>query len=73
MAQVNLQDVVDYKTFRTNPGPQLEQALHGHPVLVVKGHQRFVVLDAAEYNSLVDRLEQLEQSAEGRQRTGTNG
>ncbi len=59
MAQVHLQDVVDYKTFRTNPGPQLEQAMRGHPVLVVKGHQRFVVLDAAEYSSLMERLEQL--------------
>jgi len=74
MAQVHLQNVVDYKSFRTNPGPQLEQALNGRPVLVVKGQQRFIVLDADEYSHIVERLEQLEHGvASERQRTGTEG
>jgi len=60
MAQVQLRDVVDYKSFRMNPGPQLEQASKGRPVLVVKGRQRFVVLDAEHYDAIVERLEQLE-------------
>ena len=82
MAQVQLRDVVDYKSFRMNPGPQLEQASKGRPVLVVKGRQRFVVLDADSYDDIVERLEQLEQLQRGRepmqastpgQRTGTEG
>lgn len=76
MAQVHLRDVVDYKSFRVNPGPQLEQASKGRPVLVVKGQQRFIVLDAEYYDTIVERLEQLEQMesrlAEN-QRTGTTG
>lgn len=74
MAQVHLQNVVDYKSFRTNPGPQLEQARDGRPVLVVKGQQRFIVLDADQYNHIVERLEQLEHKvALDLQRTGTDG
>ena len=65
-----------------DPGPQLEQASNGRPVLVVKGRQRFVVLDADSYDDIVERLEQLEQLQRGRepmqastptQRTGTEG
>lgn len=82
MAKIQLRDVVDYKSFRMNPGPQLEQASNGRPVLVVKGRQRFVVLDADSYDDIVERLEQLEQLQRGResmqsstpgQRTGTEG
>lgn len=82
MAKIQLRDVVDYKSFRMNPGPQLEQASNGRPVLVVKGRQRFVVLDADSYDHIVERLEQLEQLQRGRepiqpsaptQRTGTEG
>lgn len=74
MAQVHLNNVVDYKSFRTNPGPQLEQALRGRPVLVVKGQQRFIVLDADYYNHIVERLEQLERDTTPDQpRTGTEG
>lgn len=76
MAQVQLRNVVDYKSFRTNPGPQLEQASKGRPVLVVKGTQRFVVLDAEYYDAIVERLERLEQLThlDGPvQSTGTEG
>ena len=82
MAKIQLRDVVDYKSFRMDPGPQLEQASNGRPVLVVKGRQRFVVLDADSYDDIVERLEQLEQLQRGRepmqavdpnQRTGTEG
>ncbi len=77
MAQVQLRDVVDYKSFRMNPGPQLEQASKGRPVLVVKGRQRFVVLDAEHYDAIVERLEQLEKLGQPQepeqQATGTDG
>ena len=76
MAQVQLRDVVDYKSFRMNPGPQLEQASKGRPVLVVKGRQRFVVLDAEHYDAIVERLEQLEklehEDTDAAQATGTD-
>ncbi len=68
MAQVNIDDIVEYQTFRKNPGPLLEKAAGGRTLLVVKGRERVVVLDAAAYNALVQRAERHNriEPAEGR-------
>ncbi len=74
MAQVNIDDIVEYQTFRKNPGPLLTQAAGGRTLLVVKGRERLVVLDAASYNALVQRAERHDRaSSPSRQRTGTGG
>ena len=74
MAQVNIDDIVEYQTFRKNPGPLLAQAASGRTLLVVKGRERVVVLDAATYNALVQRAEGLAHIQPGdQQRTGTEG
>jgi prevent-host-death family protein len=74
MAQVNIDDIVEYQTFRKNPGPLLEQAANGRTLLVVKGRERVVVLDAATYNALVQRAESLTRIEPANvQRTGTQG
>jgi len=76
MAQVNIDDIVEYQTFRKNPGPLLEQAASGRTLVVVKGRERVVVLDAATYNALVQRAElqpRIEPAARASHRTGTEG
>jgi prevent-host-death family protein len=74
MAQVNIDDIVEYQTFRKNPGPLLEQAANGRTLLVVKGRERVVVIDAAAYNALVQRAESLARIEPANvQRTGTQG
>jgi hypothetical protein len=65
MAQVNIEDVVEYQTFRKNPGPLLEQAAGGRTLLVIKGRERVVMLDAAAYNALVQRAERLNRAETG--------
>jgi prevent-host-death family protein len=58
MAQVDIEDVVEYQTFRKNPGPLLTRAATGRPLLVVKGRERLIVLDAEAYQELVQRAAQ---------------
>ena len=53
---IALDDIVEYGTFRRNPGPLLKRATtNGRPLLVIKGRQRIVMLEAAEYERLVQR------------------
>jgi len=58
MAQVEIEDVVEYQTFRKNPGPLLARAANGRPLLVIKGRERLIVLDAEAYQELVQRAAQ---------------
>ncbi len=55
MAQVDINDIVEYQVFRRNPGPLLARAAEGRPLLLLKGRTRFVIVDAESYNSLVQR------------------
>ena len=55
MAQVEIDDIIEYQRFRKNPGPLISRAASGRPLLVLKGQQRVVVVDAASYNSLVQQ------------------
>ncbi len=55
MAQVDINDIVEYQVFRRNPGPLLARAAEGRPLLLLKGRTRFVIVDAESYNSLVRR------------------
>jgi hypothetical protein len=55
MAQVDIDNIVEYQVFRRNPGPLLGRAAQGSPLLLIKGRQRLVVVDAATYNDLVER------------------
>jgi PHD/YefM family antitoxin component YafN of YafNO toxin-antitoxin module len=77
MAQVNIRDIVEYPTFRKNPGPLLNQATEGRTLLLLKGRERIVIMDAETYEDLVNRAARLEQyerrDAVGDQRTGTEG
>lgn len=58
MAQVEIDDIIEYQRFRKNPGPLLNRVASGRPLLVLKGRVRVVVVDAALYNSLVQQAEQ---------------
>ncbi len=73
--QVNiaLTDIVEYQTFRRNPGPIITRATEGRPMLVIKGRKRVVVLDAAKYEQLVLRASRNESRASHEKRTGTEG
>lgn len=53
MAQVEIDNIVEYQTFRKNPGPLLTRVSGGQPLLVLKGRLRLVIVDAAAYNDLV--------------------
>ncbi len=53
MAQVEIDNIVEYQTFRKNPGPLLTRVSGGQPLLVLKGRMRLVIVDAAVYNDLV--------------------
>jgi hypothetical protein len=55
MAQVDINDIVEYQVFRRNPGPLLARAAEGRPLLLLKGRTRFVIVDAESYNSLVQK------------------
>ncbi len=57
MAQVDINDIVEYQVFRRNPGPLLARAAEGRPLLLLKGRTRFVIVDAESYNSLVQRAD----------------
>ncbi|MEA2574957.1 MAG: hypothetical protein QOH93_2255 [Chloroflexia bacterium] len=72
MDKVNiaLSDIVEYQSFRRNPGPVIMRA-SGRPMLVIKGRKKVVMLDAAEYELLVQRASNNEDVVE--KRTGTNG
>jgi prevent-host-death family protein len=74
MEQVNiaLTDIVEYQTFRRNPGPVIMRATEGRPMLVIKGRKRVVVLDASKYEQLVLRAARGE-AASSERRTGTEG
>lgn len=73
MEQVNiaLNDIVEYQSFRRNPGPIMSRASEGRPMLVIKGRKKIVMLDAAQYELLVQRAQDNVQDDE--KRTGTNG
>jgi len=75
MDEVNiaLTDIIEYQTFRRNPGPIITRATSGRPMLVVKGRKKVVVLDAADYGRLVLRASQRDQNASAPVRTGTEG
>ena len=73
MDKVNiaLSDIVEYQSFRRNPGPVIMRASEGRPMLVIKGRKKVVMLDAAEYELLVQRASDNAHVEE--RRTGTNG
>lgn len=73
MDKVNiaLSDIVEYQSFRRNPGPVIMRASAGRPMLVIKGRKKVVMLDAAEYELLVQRASTNADLEE--KRTGTDG
>jgi PHD/YefM family antitoxin component YafN of YafNO toxin-antitoxin module len=73
MDKVNiaLSDIVEYQSFRRNPGPVIMRASAGRPMLVIKGRKKVVMLDAAEYEMLVQRASNNADVEE--KRTGTDG
>ncbi|HEX8600616.1 MAG TPA: hypothetical protein VF952_19135 [Chloroflexia bacterium] len=73
MDKVNiaLSDIVEYQSFRRNPGPVIMRASAGRPMLVIKGRKKVVMLDAAEYELLVQRASTNADIEE--KRTGTDG
>lgn len=77
MAQVNIRDIVEYPTFRKNPGPLLSRATEGRTLLLLKGRERIVIMDAETYEDLVNRAARLEKyeerEAPGDHWTGTKG
>lgn len=75
MDEVNiaLTDIIEYQTFRRNPGPIITRATSGRPMLVVKGRKKVVMLDAADYEKLVLKASQREQNTASTKRTGTEG
>lgn len=73
MAQVNISDVIEYPTFRKNPGPLLNRAAEGRTLLLLKGRERLIVVDADAYEELVRRAERAEASLALGSRTGTDG
>lgn len=58
MAQIEMDDIVEYQRFRRNPGPLLDRAAEGRPLLLLKGRKRLVVLDMAAYNQLTQQAGQ---------------
>ncbi len=68
---IALSDIVEYQSFRRNPGPVIMRASAGRPMLVIKGRKKVVMLDAAEYEQLVQRASSSPDVEE--RRTGTNG
>ena len=71
---IGLNDIVEYGTFRRNPGPLIKRATtQGRPLLVIKGRQRVVVLEAAEYERLVRRAVRNDSHHTSDVRTGTDG
>jgi len=77
MAQVNIGDIIEYPTFRKNPGPLLNRAAEGRPLLLLKGRERIILMDAEAYEELVRRAEKAERyersASPDAQRTGTEG
>ena len=77
MAQVNIGDIIEYPTFRKNPGPLLNRAAEGRPLLLLKGRERIILMDAEAYEELVSRAERAERDAGSNSpdgpRTGTDG
>ena len=74
MAQININDVIEYPTFRKNPGPLLNRAAEGRPLLLIKGRERLIVVDAEAYEDLVRRAERAERLDNVEPpRTGTEG
>jgi hypothetical protein len=77
MAQVNIGDIIEYPTFRKNPGPLLNRAAEGRPLLLLKGRERIIMMDAETYEELVSRAERAERyeraEAPGGPHTGTDG
>ncbi len=73
MNKVNiaLSDIVEYQSFRRNPGPVIMRASEGRPMLVIKGRKKIVMLDAAQYEQLVQRAQ--DKAPDEEKRTGTNG
>jgi hypothetical protein len=76
---IALTDIVEYQTFRRNPGPIITRATEGRPMLVIKGRKKVVMIDADEYQQLVLRALRQERgpgSGVGlapEKRTGTDG
>jgi len=70
---IALTDIIEYQTFRRNPGPIITRATSGRPMLVVKGRKKVVMLDAADYERLVLRATEWERHATPERRTGTEG
>ncbi len=70
MAQVDINDIVEYQVFRRNPGPLLARAAEGRPLLLLKGRTRFVIVDAESYNSLVQKAADGEQGTQEAEDTG---
>ncbi len=64
MAQVDINDIVEYQVFRRNPGPLLARAAEGRPLLLLKGRTRFVIVDAESYNSLVQKAADSDHASE---------
>lgn len=77
MAQVNIGDIIEYPTFRKNPGPLLNRAAEGRPLLLLKGRERIILMDAEAYEELVRRAEKAEgyerSASPDAPRTGTEG
>jgi|GraSoiStandDraft_30_1057271.scaffolds.fasta_scaffold2643886_1 hypothetical protein len=77
MAQVNIGDIIEYPTFRKNPGPLLNRAAEGRPLLLLKGRERIIMMDVETYEELVSRAERAERyeraEAPGGPHTGTDG
>lgn len=77
MAQVNIGDIIEYPTFRKNPGPLLNRAAEGRPLLLLKGRERIILMDAETYEELVSRAERAERHERldppDGPRTGTDG
>jgi len=74
MAQVNINDVIEYPIFRKNPGPLLNRAAEGRPLLLIKGRERLIVVDAEAYEELVRQAERAQRlDAAEPPRTGTEG
>ena len=74
MAQVNINDVIKHPTFRKNPSPLLNRAAEGLALLLIKGREDLIVVDAEAYEELVFRAERVERpEAVEHLRPGTDG
>lgn len=72
---IALEDIYDYGRFRRNPGPIMQRAsTQRRPLLVIKGRQRVVVINASAYEDLVLRAGRNDSLLTSTpERTGTEG